>query len=343
VLNLLARAPAADAEVMLRRSFAAFQRAPEIAAARARLAALPADPLRERPCGDRLATRSKFDDLLHRLRRARRRTDDAADEIARLGQAVVAMPCTGCTVVDRCVASLKELAVTERERRALRRELGALEDREVAEFRARAGVLRDLGYLDQSLRLTDAGHTASRIRHPRMLVISEAIRGRVFPTKPAALASTAGALGTERLLVPRIRPLIRHGGSRASQAGAQAWATEPGLEDVSRAVVALRRIVARLNAVRREAGLPADALEEELTPTGSQPAQAMWRASAVGAWASGRAWGSITTRHHVPDGDLQRLIWQAAEILAQLEDLPGHLLVAPAREARAALLRAPVI
>ncbi len=119
VLNLLARAPAADAEAMLRRSFAAFQRAPEIAAVRARLATLPADPLRERPCGDRLATRSKFDDLLHQLRRARRRTDDAADEIARLGQGVVAMPCTGCTVVDRCLASLKELAVTERERRAL--------------------------------------------------------------------------------------------------------------------------------------------------------------------------------------------------------------------------------
>jgi hypothetical protein len=174
-------------------------------------------------------------------------------------------------------------------------------------------------------------------------VIAEAIRARVFPTKPAALASVAGALGTERLLVPRMRPLIRHGGGRAPQAAGQAWSVEPGLEDVSRAVVGLRRIVVRLNAARRGAGLPLDPLEEELTPTGSQPAQAMWRASAVGAWGSGRAWGNITTRHHVPDGDLQRLIWQAAEILTQMEDLPGHLLVAPARDARAALLRAPVV
>jgi len=345
VLNLLARAPIADAEVMLRRSFAAFQRAPEIAAARARLAALPPDPLRERPCGDRLATRAKFDDLLHQLRRARRRKEEAADEIARLGQAVVTMPCTGCTVVDRCLKSLKELAITERERRALRRELAALEDREVGEFRARAGMLRDLGYLDQAYRLTDAGHTASRIRHPRMLVIAEAIRARIFPTKPAGLASVAGALGTERLVVPRIRPLIRHGARTgpAQRAADQMWDAGPALEDVTRALAALRRIVARLNAARRDAGLPPDPLEDELTPTGSQPAQAMWRASAVGAWASGRAWGSITARHHVPDGDLQRLIWQAAEILTQMEDLPGHLLVAPARDARTGLLRAPVV
>jgi len=346
VLNLLARAPLSSAEALLRRSFAAFLREGEVAAARKRLDAVPADPLRDRPCRDRLATRGRFDDLLERLRRARRRKTEATDEVARLGQAVVEMPCTGCGVVDQCLETLGDLASLERERRALARNVEALEDREVKEFLARARVLRDLGYLDAGLRLTDAGRTAARIRHPRMLVLAEAIRSRVLPAKPPALAAVAGALGTERLLVPRIIRAGARGGAphHAAQSGTM-HALDPGAspDDVRRSLVELRRVVARLNAARREAGLPADPLEEDLAPAGIQPAQATWRASAVGAWAAGRVWGSITMRHHVPDGDLQRLVWQAAEILAQLEDLPGHVLSAPSRDARALLLRPPVV
>jgi len=343
VLNLLVRGPAADAEHIIRRSFATFLREPEIAAVRDRFAALPSDPLEDRPCGDRLATRAKFDALLDRLRRARRRPD-TTDEVARLGREVVQIPCTGCPVVDRCLASLADLAALQRERRRLARDLAMLANREVDEFRARAEVLREFGYLDAGGRPTDAGRMAARIRHPRMLVLAEAIRDRILPATPPALASVAGALGTERLVVPRVRTLTRpdHAPGGASRGAAPGWDQDRVGEEVRRSLLGLRRMLARLNAARREKGLPPDPLEEELTASGSQAAQAARRAAAAGAWAAGRAWNSVTTRHHVPDGDLQRLVWQAAEILAQIEDLPGHPLAGPAREARAALLRPPV-
>jgi len=343
VLNLLVRGPSADAEEMMRRSFAGFLRQPEIAAARERLAALPQDPLVDRPCGDRLATRAKFEGLLDRLRRARRRPG-GAEAVAQLGQQIVRVPCTGCPAVDRCLASLPDLAALERERREAARTLDALENREVHEFRARRAILRDLGYLDAAGRPTDAGRTAARMRHPRMLLLAEAIRARILPAKPLALAGVAGALGTERLVVPRVRALARPG-HRESEATARlaGWEHGPVGEEVRRALLALRRVVVRLNAALREKRLPPDPLEDELAGAGSQPAQAAWRASAIMTWAAGRAWGSVTTRHHIPDGDLQRLAWQAAEILAQLEDLPGHPLSAPARDARASLLRPPVL
>src|SRR5579883_1348955 len=134
-------------------------------------------------------------------------------------------------------------------------------------------------------------------------------------------------------------------GHRESEATARlaGWEHGPVGEEVRRALLALRRVVVRLNAALREKRLPPDPLEDELAGAGSQPAQAAWRASAIMTWAAGRAWGSVTTRHHIPDGDLQRLAWQAAEILAQLEDLPRHPLSAPARDARASLLRPPVL
>ena len=67
------------------------------------------------------------------------------------------------------------------------------------------------------------------------------------------------------------------------------------------------------------------------------------RAAVVGAWAAGGEWETITARHRIPEGDLQRLIWQAAEILAQFEDLPGGPLPALAGAARRTMLRTPVL
>jgi superfamily II RNA helicase len=347
VLNLLARAPAADAEALLRRSFAAFLRAPQAAAVRARLEALPPDPLTDRPCGDRLTTRRRFDALLRDLRRARRGKKDAT-EVARLGEAVLNMPCTGCPVVRRCLATLADLEAVERERRSLTADLAGLEDREVKEFRRRAAILRALGYLDGGWRLTPQGRLAARIRHPRMLVLAEALRTGLFPADPPALAAVAGALGTERITPP--------GGPRRRGVGRAAgyrWAREElrgvkSSEDVAAAARAalggLRRIVGRLNAMFREAGLPVDPLEAEFTIAGDAGAAPVFlRAAVIGAWASRRPWGEITARHRIPDGDLQRLIWQAAEILAQIEDLPENPVAIPARTAREALLRPPVL
>jgi superfamily II RNA helicase len=347
VLNLLARAPAADAEALLRRSFAVFLRAPQIADVRSRLEVLPPDPLTDRPCGDRLTTRRRFDALLRDLRRARRGKKDAA-EVARLGEAVLSMPCTGCPVVDRCLASIADLEALERERRALTRELADLEDREVREFRTRADILRALGYLDSERRLTSQGRLAARIRHPRMLVLAEALRAGLFPLDPRGLAAVAGALGTERVTPPgglRRRGAGRAAGYRRLHEDIRRPHPSADVAVSARAALGgLRKIIGRLNAMRRDAGLPIDPLEAEFTVGGDAgPAPALVRAAVIGSWAEGRPWAELATRHHIPDGDLQRLVWQAAEILAQIEDLPENPVSVPARTARDALLRPPVL
>ena len=346
VLNLLARAPLHDAEGLLGRSLAAFQRRPEIAAVRARLAALPADPLTDRPCGDRLATRSRFDHLLRELRRARRGSADAQAEIARLGRAIVEMPCTGCPVVERCLASLGDLRDLERSRRLLEGELAELQERETRVFRRRAGILRALGYLDNDWRLTGHGRIAARIRHPRMLIIAEAMRARILPSDSSALAAVAGALGSERAGPPTPprsgrRPLTRDG--RLAGGFSPGSRLDPTLHEARTALVALRAIVTAINNRRRRAGLPEDPLEREFAAIGGGQAAVFQRAAVVGAWASGNDWGTITARHRIPEGDLQRLIWQAAEILAQFEDLPGGPLPAIAGAARRTMLRTPVL
>ncbi|HEV2283500.1 MAG TPA: hypothetical protein VGX75_14045, partial [bacterium] len=349
VLNLLSRTGLPEAEGIVRRSFAAYARAPEVNAVRRRLAALPDDPLTERPCGDRLATRHRFDDLLGRLRRARH-GPGATAELTRLGEELVAMPCTGCRVTERCLASLPDLRAVARERQSLERELAALRDREVEPFRRRAAVLRSRGYLDDEWRLTAWGRVAARIRHPRMIVLAEALRAGALPDDPAALAAVGGALGTERPAPVRTRAghtgPLHHRGDRYRRPHAfQADRRSPGIPVPTAArgaLVTLRRIVARLNEDFKEANLPLDPLEVEFTGEAHEPPAAVWRAAVVAAWAAGRAWGDVTRSFEIPEGDLQRLAWQAAEILMQIEDVPGSSLAAAARAGREAILRTPV-
>ncbi|HKV45653.1 MAG TPA: DEAD/DEAH box helicase [bacterium] len=354
VLNLLMRNAMREAEALLRRSFAAYARRPRIEELRRRLAALPPDPLTDRPCGDRLATRGRFEHLLRRLRRARRKRSEPGPEVAELARAVVAMPCTGCPVVERCLATRRDLHAVERRRRRLQGEVADLDDQEVRLFQRRAGLLRDLGYLDPEWRLTAQGRVAARIRHPRMLVLAEAVRTRILPTDPAVLAAVTGALGTERVGRPPLRRgmrfgdhrEVRHRGRYAPRA-ADLRDPDPSsgvmMQQARRAIIGLRGIVAALNQRRRAAGLPEDPVEKEFAPIGGGPPPGFQRAAVVGAWASGRPWEEIVAQHGTSEGDLQRLIWQAAEILAQLEDLPPGPLPDAAQAARQTMLRTPVL
>jgi len=352
VLNLLARAPAPDVEAMLRRSFAAFSRQAQAAVARVQLDALPQDPLTDRPCDDRVVTRTRFEHLLRRLRRARHGPTDTTPEIAQLGRAVVEMPCTGCPVVERCLVTLPDLRATERKRRVLEAEVALLEDKEVLEFRLRVGILHDLGYIDRGSRLTARGRAAARIRHPRMLVLAEALRAGIFPSDPVALAAVAGALGTERIgpglrrgspAPRRLRggPHGLHGRARPGVALADGFGS--AFDRARRALVTLRGIISGINDRLRAAGLAEDPIGQEFASEDGGPAPALRRAEVVGTWAAGRPWEEVTGGFRIADGDLQRLAWQAAEILAQFEELPPGPLSAAARLAREAVLRSPII
>jgi superfamily II RNA helicase len=73
------------------------------------------------------------------------------------------------------------------------------------------------------------------------------------------------------------------------------------------------------------------------------PSPAERRAEAVENWTRGMEWTRLVAASDVEEGDLQRTILQAAEILMQLEGLPMPALRLAARGTREAMLRPPVV
>ncbi|MDI6773555.1 MAG: hypothetical protein QME77_13365, partial [bacterium] len=73
------------------------------------------------------------------------------------------------------------------------------------------------------------------------------------------------------------------------------------------------------------------------------PSPAERRADVLEAWARGAEWTRLVAEAEAEEGDLQRTILQAAEVLMQIENLPMPELRALARATREALLRPPVV
>ncbi len=202
-------------------------------------------------------------------------------------------------------------------RQALHSVEGALAD----EFTRRAAVLRRLGYLDDAHRLTPQGEWAAELRLPRMLVLAEAVRRSLVGGSTAAWAAVAGALATERA------PL------RGGEAG----------------LSALAKLVREVVDVERQHALePEDSaaqFEPEWDPISRRriapPADR--RADAVVAWMRGADWAHLASESRAEEGDLQRIMLQAAEVLMQLEGLPFPDVRTAARDARLRLLRSPVV
>jgi superfamily II RNA helicase len=189
-------------------------------------------------------------------------------------------------------------------------------------FLLHAAVLQSLGYLDADARLTDEGGWAAHLRHPRMLVLAEIVRRDGVPSSAPRLAAIAAALGSER--PPRA------GGEGARLGG-------------------LATLARRLGRVEQEFGLEPDPFEREFQQEWDRrrrrvmPSPAERRAAAGEAWARGVDWATLVREFDVEEGDLQRIILQAAEVLMQLEGLPQAPVKTIARETRGLLLRAPVL
>ena len=189
-------------------------------------------------------------------------------------------------------------------------------------FLLRAVILQTLGYLDAEAGLTENGRWAARLRHPRTLVLAEIVRRDGVPGNPARLAGMAAALGTERA--------PRSGGEGVHLGG-------------------LASLVRRLIRLEEEAGLEPDAFEQEFRQEWDRrrrraiASPAERRAAAVEAWAKGIEWETLVREFDVEEGDLQRIILQAAEVLVQLEGLPQPDIRARARQTRELLLRPPVL
>ncbi len=211
------------------------------------------------------------------------------------------------TIVDRSFAMYQMARRSHRRARAVRREL-------ISEFRHRAAILRERGYLDENLGLTDTGEWAVLIRHERSLLITEAIRrGMMDGLPPKMLAGWAAALTTER--APRV--LVAKLDLRP-----------------------LERLALELNAMERRHGIDESDFGEAFE--GGRRSKANLCAGAVFGWAEKSTdWVNLVTESGSEEGDFQRIVLQTAEVLRQLEDLPLPI-SEQARLARLAILREPV-
>jgi superfamily II RNA helicase len=251
----------------------------------------------------------------------RRREHLPPDEVAELQAEIAGWPCTTCPVEARCLASIEPLRAREYRRSSLRQALHTVESSLTDEFGRRAAVLRQVGYLDEECRLTADGMWAAELRHPRMLMLAEIVRRSLIGASTAAWAGVGGALATER--APR----------RGGEAGLQT----------------LARLAKELSDLeRRQALRPDDVImqfEPEWDPHSRRriPSPADRRADTVVAWMRGADWMHLTRESQSEEGDLQRIILQAAEVLMQLEGLPFPDVRNAARDARLRLLRPPVI
>ncbi len=211
------------------------------------------------------------------------------------------------TIVDKSFAVYQMARRSHRKARTIRQELRT-------EFKRRAALLQSLGYLTEDWRLTVIGEWGLLIRHERSLFIIEAVRQGLMDTlSPAELAGWAAAITTERS--PRF-PVAR-------------LSLEP-----------LWWLAYEIETLEERFKLEPSRFTEELE--GDQWSDAYRRAAVVFRWAEGKwDWQTLVDRSGSEEGDLQRLILQAAEVLRQLEELP--LPVAnTAKLARLALLRDPV-
>lgn len=324
VLNLLRQSTLQEALGELNRSLAAFERREEVKRLRDAIASIAPDELAERPCDDRLVTRGRYERMRERLTRLERQVVQGqaeSEEVTSLKEEVAAWPCATCPVERRCLATIEALRARELRRSSLRQALHTVESSLADEFTRRAAVLRKLRYLDESYRPTAEGVWAAELRHPRVLMLAEAVRRSLIGGSTAAWAAAGGALATER--APR----------RGGEAGLQA----------------LAKLARELADLERQHALKPDGTAQQFEPEWDPisrrriPSPADRRADVAMAWMRGADWNHLVAESEAEEGDLQRIILQAAEVLMQLEGLPFPDVRTAARDARLRLLRPPVV
>ena len=298
VVNLLAHRGVADAEGVLRRSFAQFELDAETARDEARLAEL-ATETREAPDCERgdwrayWALRGRLTETERaagRARRARDTTDRSV--VAGLRADLQAHPCHTCPERahherdqrrhDRAGAEVTRLQA-EVERRG-----GSL----VRAFHRHVAVLRERRHLDVQDRPTASGHLLAGVHGATDLVTTEALAGGLLDgLAPEELAAAAA--------------LLMH---------------EPRREDLPRPE---RLPTARLDGLRMELeGLAEDLRAAELRH-GVEPLRPL-DATLVGpalAWARGAGLEEALGEVELTGGDFVRGMKQCIDLLGQLRDV----------------------
>lgn len=206
----------------------------------------------------------------------------------------------------------KSLAVFQTCRRG-RRRVGTVKERLISELKARATILKKLGYLDDDWEPTSVGKWAAMVRINRSLLVTEALRlGLMEELSVEKLAAWAGAFVAERVPKALLAPLDLR---------------------------LLARVAFELDALEKRYGVERSGFGEIFE--GGRRSSAALMAGVLLQWAEGIEWRDLVRESDLEEGDLQREILQAAEVLHQLENLPLPL-AQKASEARLSILREPV-
>ncbi|MEM2192413.1 MAG: hypothetical protein QXG38_02225, partial [Candidatus Hadarchaeales archaeon] len=220
---------------------------------------------------------------------------------------------SGMEMKDALEVVGKSLAVFQTHRRS-RKKAEVVERRLKSEFIAKATILRRLGYLDDEWKLTTIGKWAAMVRVERSLLITEALkRGLMENLTAEEMAGWAGAVVAERaprnlVATVNLKPLAK--------------------------------IAFELDALEKIHGVERSNFGEAFK--GGRKSSATMMAGALLRWAEGEMeWAELVRRSSAEEGDLQRGILQAAEVLHQLANLPLPI-AEVAEEARIAILREPV-
>ncbi len=178
-------------------------------------------------------------------------------------------------------------------------------------------ILQEEGYVTPQGHLTEDGLWASKLRLDQPLLVSEAIRKRVFPdSDPALLAG---------LMAPFVMDRDRPG---ESQLSSLIWKYPELAKPYFAMIQTLHPLRERLHAEGFET-----------------PPLPFWTVVTVSHWAKGNPWDVVKNLTGIDEGDLTMVILRTADHLRQVESLKETHpeLAASAREAIDRILREPVL
>ena len=233
-----------------------------------------------------------------------------------IGGLLEKLPCHKCSLRFTCVEGKRsKLRKLIKKSMVYEKQLHAIQYHLWKEFQRHLTLLKNEGYVTAGGELTSDGIWASRLRLDQPLLVSECIRGNLFPDNDPVLLSA--------LMAPFVN-------DRRSDKGGD-YAAHRGnghlYRRFSRLTKRLNPLIRRLN----KEGFPCNPLS-------------FWPALTIYLWASGESWDETRLECGIDEGDLAMLIFRTADNLRQLTALSETHpdLANCAEEAINLLLREPV-
>jgi len=239
-------------------------------------------------------------------------------ELTELQTQKANLPCASCDLFGPCQKEsshpFSHLLCQYLERQA---QLSSIQDELWRSFMEHFRFLQTEGYIDNAGHLTVDGLWASKLRLDQPLLISEGIRGGLFPTdQPELLAA---------LIAPFVMDRDRPGDMQLSTL---VWKYPDIAEPFFKMLHGLQP------------------LREQLRIFGfSIPPLPFWTMATVYQWALGESWEEVRNISGTAEGDLAMVILRTADHLRQIESLSEThpRFAASARKAIELILREPVL